>query len=478
MSAVSVQTNQEAASLSSSTTTSRSFMHASMPLRIQKTPYGDVSLTSRWMRDRYYLVAYGSETSLRWMFGAHSGGFELTSTGHVRHSFPPSNLPITVERVLRTVCAKWQNAWDDRLATHREEHVISSKVEVVVPELRTLSQLIEHYKTVRADELAPATNERNRHYLKSWVSALGADLALVDLTETRLLAARSALAKELKPSTLNCMLATFKSALRWAEARSIAVAPAYRSLKGVRENANPPEKAWWRDFEVEAALAAAADVDRELKEKSENPNAKQREAQQARIEFDGGPGGTAVILIALGCIVGLRWEEIIMLRWEDLDLDAKDQRTDTAAPVVYVVGKDGWVPKGGKNRTVPMHHRLVEILKPFWKPAGWVLNPYKIMPKRKGTKRVYRYNPIKIFNKVLLRLEASSPLVKPITPHGMRHSFASNLLMAGVSDVLIAKWLGHADTSLVHERYGHLMSYHNDINRVQLGSGEPAGGGE
>lgn len=477
MSAAAIQTNQEATSITSPT--SRSFMpkHASMPLRIQKTPYGDVSLTSRWMRDRYYLMAYGSDASLRWMFEAHIGNFESASTGCVRHSFPPANFPITVERVLRTVCAKWQTAWDDRLATHLEEQVISSNGEVVVPELRTLSQLIEHYKTVRADELAPATNERNRHYLARWEAALGADLALVDLSETRLLAARGALAKELKPSSLNCMLATFKAVLRWAEARSIAVAPAYRSLKGVREVANAPEKAWWRDFEVEAALVAAADVDRELKEKSEDPNAKQREAQRRRIEIDGGPGGTAIILIALGCIVGVRWEEIIMLRWEDLDLDARDQRTDTPAPVVHIVGKDGWVPKGGKNRTVPMHHRLVEILKPFRKPTGWVLNPYKIMPKNEGTKRVYRYNPIKIFNKVLERLAASSPLIKPITPHGMRHSFASNLLMAGVSDVLVARWLGHCDTALVHSRYGHLMSYHNDINRVQLGSGEPAGGG-
>ena len=455
-------------------------MHASMPLRIQKTPYGDVSLTSRWMRDRYYLMAYGPDASLRWMFEAHVGNFESASTGCVRHSFPPANFPITVERVLRTVCAKWQNAWDDRLATHLEVQEISSNREAATPELRTLSQLIEHYKTARADELAPATNERNHYYLTRWVTALGADLALVDVSEARLIAARSLLAKELKPSTLNCTLAVFKAVLRWAEARSIAVAPAYRSLKSVRENANAPEKAWWRDFEVEAALVAAAEVDRELKEKSENPTAKQREAQQRRIEIDGGPGGTAVILIALGCIVGLRWEEIIMLRWEDLDLDAKDQRTDTPAPVVYIVGKDGWVPKGGKNRTVPMHHRLVEILKPF-RPAtgtGWVLKPYKVMPKNKGTKRVYRYDPIKIFDKVLLRLVASSPLVKPITPHGMRHSFASNLLMAGVSDVLIARWLGHVDTSQVHSRYGHLMSYHNDINRVQLGSGESAGGGK
>ena len=45
--------------------------------------------------------------------------------------------------------------------------------------------------------------------------------------------------------------------------------------------------------------------------------------------------------------------------------------------------------------------------------------------------------------------------------------------LAGVSDVLVARWLGHADTSMVHEHYGHLLSYHSDINRVQIGPPKP-----
>ena len=54
----------------------------------------------------------------------------------------------------------------------------------------------------------------------------------------------------------------------------------------------------------------------------------------------------------------------------------------------------------------------------------------------------------------------------------MRHSFASNLLMAGVSDVLVARWLGHSDTSMVQKRYGHLLAYHSDIDRMRLGQNE------
>ncbi len=51
--------------------------------------------------------------------------------------------------------------------------------------------------------------------------------------------------------------------------------------------------------------------------------------------------------------------------------------------------------------------------------------------------------------------------------HDLRHSFASNLLGAGVSAEKVAEWLGHKDTRLVHSTYGHLLSYDADINRVE-----------
>lgn len=37
-----------------------------------------------------------------------------------------------------------------------------------------------------------------------------------------------------------------------------------------------------------------------------------------------------------------------------------------------------------------------------------------------------------------------------------------------VVERLVARWLGHADTSLVHERYGHLLAYQGDINRMAI----------
>jgi integrase len=48
---------------------------------------------------------------------------------------------------------------------------------------------------------------------------------------------------------------------------------------------------------------------------------------------------------------------------------------------------------------------------------------------------------------------------KRITVHGMRHSFTSHLLICNVSELKVARWLGHADTTMIFERYGHLLGH-------------------
>lgn len=428
-----------------------------MPARTQITPFGDVTLTSRWMRDRYYLVATGHKAALRWMFPRHPNEFEVISAAKSRHDFVPAPVPITVERELRKTCAAWQMAWDERL--DEREPTIQPPAQALVSD-GTLGDTVNAYLRLRVGELAASSLERNRHYLERWVKVLGATTPLTDLTEDRLVAGRTELAKALHPSTLNCLIAALKTVLRWAEERDIPVHKAHQRFKRVKNNAPAREKAWWTTDEVDLALQAAREVDADLMAAKKSGGWREN------------PSNVGTLLISLGCLLGLRYEEIIMLRWEDLDLDRMDQRTNTPAPVAHIVPKEGWTPKDGESRTIPMHQRLVEIIRPLRQPSGWVLNAHKAMPKHGGTKRIYRYDPKKVWLRVLAKVTAKG--AKAITPHGMRHAFASNLLMAGVSDTLIARWLGHADTSMVHLHYGHLLAYHGDINRVQIGPVGPA----
>ncbi len=57
---------------------------------------------------------------------------------------------------------------------------------------------------------------------------------------------------------------------------------------------------------------------------------------------------------------------------------------------------------------------------------------------------------------------------KAISMYGMRHSFASNFLIAGVADVKVGRWLGHTDTRMVLRNYGLLLSYDGDINAISV----------
>jgi hypothetical protein len=180
-------------------------------------------------------MAYGPELALRLLF-PKLNGFEKIGN-KARHTFEPSPKPITIERELRKTCSTWQENWDDCISDDQDnrDNVVAISTEKK-PE--KLGEIIMRYQALRADELAYATQERNRHYLNKWLSVLGENLPLTELTEEQLVKGRGLLAKTIKPSTLNCTLAILKSVLRWAENRSISVHPAYRSIRGVREIAN------------------------------------------------------------------------------------------------------------------------------------------------------------------------------------------------------------------------------------------------
>jgi len=99
--------------------------HTSMPARTQRTPHGDVTLTSRWQRDRYYLMAYGPEAAIRWMFPKASHLEQRE--GGVRHTFDPAPSPITVERELRKTSLTTSTATKLTGRTRKGRHVPSRR---------------------------------------------------------------------------------------------------------------------------------------------------------------------------------------------------------------------------------------------------------------------------------------------------------------------------------------------------------------
>jgi len=111
--------------------------------------------------------------------------------------------------------------------------------------------------------------------------------------------------------------------------------------------------------------------------------------------------------------------------------------------------------KGNKQRLVPLSPRLLEELRAYWRaerPTSFLF-PGKTagVPLSSAT-----------VQKSCQRAAVRARLNKPVTPHTLRHSYATGLLEAGVDLLTIGRLLGHKSftTTMIylHVRRPHLDS--------------------
>ena len=93
--------------------------------------------------------------------------------------------------------------------------------------------------------------------------------------------------------------------------------------------------------------------------------------------------------------------------------------------------------KGNKDRYVPISPRLLEELRTYWKIAR--PSNYLFPGKTPDT-------PLSgaTIQKACKLAAAQARITKTVTPHTLRHSFATALLEAGVDLMAISKLLGHS----------------------------------
>jgi hypothetical protein len=108
--------------------------------------------------------------------------------------------------------------------------------------------------------------------------------------------------------------------------------------------------------------------------------------------------------------------------------------------------------KGSKERLVPASPRLLEELREYWKlqrPGNYLFPGKTADVPLSGT----------TVQKACKAAVAKAGITKDVTPHTLRHSYATGMLEAGVDLLTISKLLGHSSfvttTIYLHVRRQH-----------------------
>ena len=146
------------------------------------------------------------------------------------------------------------------------------------------------------------------------------------------------------------------------------------------------------------------------------------------------PKDRAIVLVLAAC--GLRVSELLTARRTDVQL------ADPAS--IRVIGK------GNKQRTVPMAREAAYALEEYLRtlPLGCMVlfpgrNPQRVMTAQAIDDR---------FKNLCMSAE-----IPRISPHQLRHYFASVLLSRGVNIKIVSRLMGHASPTVTADTYWHLL---------------------
>ncbi|MFO0812019.1 MAG: tyrosine-type recombinase/integrase [Gemmatales bacterium] len=145
------------------------------------------------------------------------------------------------------------------------------------------------------------------------------------------------------------------------------------------------------------------------------------------------PPGDTVLMVRDRAILGLlygtgiRASECSTLKEEDVDLENK---------CIRVTGK------GGHQRSVPLNTRVMTVMKAYRQVRGEI-DPkacFFLSLRRKQMTRGAIYERVR-------KWSAVAKIEKAMSPHRLRHTFATHLVKAGVGIVTIRDLLGHRQIS-------------------------------
>ncbi len=143
-----------------------------------------------------------------------------------------------------------------------------------------------------------------------------------------------------------------------------------------------------------------------------------------------------VLELLYGC--GLRVSELVNLKINDYDLSAK---------YLQCYGK------GSKERIVPLGKKAIEAIKNYIPERDFLLQKYRLNTKKllihEHGREITRQD---VYNFIHAQ---GKKIHKTISPHTLRHSFATHLLENGADLRVVQELLGHSDVSTT-QLYTHI----------------------
>jgi integrase/recombinase XerD len=152
---------------------------------------------------------------------------------------------------------------------------------------------------------------------------------------------------------------------------------------------------------------------------------------------------------------GMRRSELVSLKVSDVD---------SRRMVIHV--RQG---KGSKDRDVPLSQKLLETLREYWR---WVKPKTYLFPGQPGK----RGSDVPLTAKAVWHAchgaVRRAGIQKKISPHSLRHSYATHLLESGADLHTIQLLLGHADmrhmTVYLHLSERHLHAVANPLDGLPV----------
>ena len=138
---------------------------------------------------------------------------------------------------------------------------------------------------------------------------------------------------------------------------------------------------------------------------------------------------------------GMRVGELKWLTWVDVDFEHS---------FILIRAKEGWKPKTGDERAIPMTPAVRAVLERLPRKTNWVVNSPRSQQYPKGDHQMSERRLLAYIKVVLKALELRGHL------HTFRHSFISNALTQGIPEAIVRKWVGHVDPEVI-KHYTHIL---------------------